>query len=206
MGKIRNWVNGDVLVNAVTGQPFLFWKMEGGKIFSHCGIDSNGRFCMGSDDWTNPKGCRLANELEKKMLAAEMGKYRLRWVPELGYMSILTNSETFTEPLEHYGTFTQIVKCMEECGELIRALGKHLCNEGSYENVVEELADVDIMLSQMRYIFGHTEVDRVRTQKLARLKMRMEEEGCGPTPALPSMGGREERIRSNRSRKERKEQ
>lgn len=180
MGKIKNWANGDVLVNEVTGQPFLFWKMEGGKIYTHCGIDGNGRFCLGCEDWTNPKGCRLANELEKKMLAAEMGKYRLRWVPELGYMSILTNSETFIEPLEHYGKFTQIVKCMEECGELIRALGKHLCNEGSYENVVEELADVDIMLSQMRYIFGHMEVDRVRTQKLARLKMRMEEEEKDP--------------------------
>lgn len=180
MDNKRNWVNGDVLVNAVTGQPFLFWKMEGGKIYTHCGIDSGGRFCLGHEDWCYAKVCRLANLKEKKMLAAEMGKYRLRWVPELGYMSILTNSETFTEPLEHYGKSTQIVKCMEECGELIRALGKHLCNEGSYENVVEELADVDIMLSQMRYIFGHTEVDRVRTQKLARLKRRMEEEEKDP--------------------------
>lgn len=176
MGKIRNWVNGDVLTNALTGQPFLFWKMEGGKIFSHCGIDNEGRFCLGSEDWSNPKTCRLAKELEKKRLRVEMNKRGLVFLPALGYMSILTNDETFTEPLEHYGKFTQIVKCMEECGELIRALGKHLCNEGSYENVVEELADVDIMLSQMRYIFGHAEVDRVRTQKLARLKMRMEEE------------------------------
>lgn len=176
MDKLGNWENGDVLVNELTRQPFLFWKMEGGKIYTHCGIDSNGRFCLGSDDWTNPKGCRLATELEKRMLAAEMGKYRLRWVPELGYMSILTNSETFIEPLEHYGKFTQIVKCMEECGELIRAPGKHLCEERGCENVVEELADVDIMLAQMRYLFGHAEVDRVRAQKLARLKMRMEEE------------------------------
>lgn len=176
MDKLGNWENGDVLVNDVTGQPFLFWKMEEGKIFSHCGIDNEGRFCLGREDWSNPKTCRPATEEEKKMLAAEMGKYRLRWVPELGYMRILTNSETFTEPLEHYGTFTQIVKCMEECGELIRALGKHLCGERCCENVVDELADVDIMLAQMRYLFGHAEVDRVKVQKLARLKMRMEEE------------------------------
>lgn len=169
-------MNGDVLANAVTGQPFLFWKMEEGKIYTHCGIDSDGRFCLGCEDWTNPKGCRLANELEKKMLAAEMGKYRLRWVPELEYMSIITSSETFTEPLEHYGKFTQIVKCMEECGELIRALGKHLCGEENIENVVEELADVEIMLMQMRMVFGRHEVHRVMAQKLARLKMRMEEE------------------------------
>jgi hypothetical protein len=176
MSKIRNWVNGDVLVNTLTGLPFLFWKMEGGKIFSHCGIDNERRFCLGCEDWTNPKACRLATEEEKKRLRAEMEKRGLAFLPALGYMIILTNDETFTEPLEHYGKFTQIVKCMEECGELIRALGKYLCEGRGCENVVEELADVDIMLSQMRYIFGHTEVDRVRTQKLARLKMRMEEE------------------------------
>ena len=176
MDKNRNWVNGDVLANELTGQPFLFWKMEGGKIYTHCGIDYEGRFCLGHEDWCYAKVCRLATELEKRRLKAEIKKRGLVFLPELGYMFMQTNDETFTEPLEHYGKFTQIVKCMEECGELIRALGKHLCNEGSYENVVEELADVDIMLSQMRYIFGHTEIDRVRTQKLARLKMRMEEE------------------------------
>lgn len=175
MDKFGNWENGDVLVNELSKEPFLFWKTDRG-IHTHCGLDSNGRFCLGCEDWTNPKACRLATVEEKKRLMAEMKKRGLVFLPELGYMSILTNDETFTEPLEHYGKFTQIVKCMEECGELIRALSKHLCNEGNYEDVVEELADVDIMLSQMRYIFGHPEVDRVRAQKLARLKMRMEEE------------------------------
>lgn len=165
-----------MLVDELTRQPFLFWKMEGGKIYTHCGIDGNGRFCLGCEDWTNPRGCRLANELEEKRLREEMKERGLLFLSRFGYVDIIHKEAICYTALEHYGKFTQIVKCMEECGELIRALGKYLCEGRGCENVVEELADVDIMLSQMRYIFGHTEVDRVRTQKLARLKMRMEEE------------------------------
>lgn len=176
MGKIRNWENGDVLVNGLTGQPFLFWKMEGGKIFSHCGIDNEGRFRLGCEDWGNPKACRLANELEKKRLRVEMKKRGLVFVSESGYVDIIHEDVICYTALEHYGVHSQIVKCMEECGELIQALAKNMCGEHYAENVAEELADVEIMLMQMRIAFGRSSVDRVRAQKLARLKMRMEEE------------------------------
>lgn len=176
MRKTRNWVNGDVLVDELTRQPFLFWKMEEGKIFSHCGIDSNGRFCMGYEDWTNPRGCRLADELEKKRLEKEMKKRGLLFLSRFGYVDIIHKDAICYTALEHYGPHHQIVKCMEECGELIRALARHLCEENNRENVVEELADVDIMLAQMRYVFGQQDTARARVQKLARLKMRMEEE------------------------------
>ena len=176
MGKIRDWENGVVLVNAVTGQPFLFWKTEGGKIYTHCGIDSNGRFCLGCEDWSNPKTCRLATEGEKNRLRAEMAKRGLLFVPRNGYVDIIHEDAICHTALEHYGTYHQIVKCMEECGELIQALARHLGGEHNEENVVEELADVEIMLMQMRAVFGRHEVHRVMAQKLARLKMRMEEE------------------------------
>lgn len=176
MGKIRNWVNGDVLVDELSKQPFLFWKMEGGKIYTHCGIDSNGRFCLGCEDWTNPKGCRLANEQEKKRLREEMNKRGLVFLPESGCLDIIHKDAICYTALEHYGVHHQIVKCMEECGELIQALAKNMCGEHYAENVVEELADVEIMLRQMRTVFGQQDTARVRVQKLARLKMRMEEE------------------------------
>lgn len=175
MGKIRNWVNGDVLVNAVTGQPFLFWKMEGGKICTHCGIDYEGRFCLGGEDWCYPKACRLANELEKKRLRAEMKKRGLVFVPECGYVDIIHEDVICYTALEHYGAHHQMMKCMEECGELIQALARNMCGEHCAENVVEELADVEIMLMQMRIAFGRQKTHRVMAQKLARLKMRMEE-------------------------------
>ena len=192
MGKIRNWENGDVLVNTLTGQPFLFWKMEGGKIYTHCGIDSDGRFCLEREDWSNAKACRLATLEEKNRLKAEMRKRWLVFLPESGYMDITHENVICNEALEHYGVHHQIVKCMEECGELIQALARNMCGEENIENVVEELADVEVMLMQMRTVFGRHEVHRVMAQKLARLKMRMEEEGCGPTPALPVREGEEE--------------
>ena len=176
MGKIRNWVNGDVLVDELTRQPFLFWKMDGGKIYTHCGIDSDGRFCLEREDWANPKGCRLANEQEKKRLRVEMEKRGLVFLPESGYMDITHENVICCTAIEHYGVHHQIVKCMEECGELIQALARKMCGEENIENVVEELADVEVMLMQMRTVFGRHEVHRVMAQKLARLKMRMEEE------------------------------
>lgn len=173
-------MNGDVLVNAVTGQPFLFWKTEGGKIYTHCGIDSNGRFCLGCEDWANPKGCRLATLEEKNLLKAEMRKRWLVFLPESGYMDITHENAICCTALEHYGVHSQIVKCMEECGELIQALARHLGGEHNEEDVVEELADVEIMLMQMRAVFGRQNAHRMMVQKLARLKMRMEEEEKDP--------------------------
>lgn len=180
MGKIRNWVNGDVLVNELTRQPFLFWKMEGGKIYTHCGIDYEGRFCLGSEDWCYPKVCRLANELEKKRLRVEMKKRGLVFLPESGYLDITHENVICNTALEHYGLHSQMVKCMEECGELIQALARNLSGESNEENVVEELADVEIMLMQMRIVFGRQKTHRVMAQKLARLKMREEEEEEDP--------------------------
>lgn len=49
--------------------------------------------------------------------------------------------------------------------------------------MAEELADVEIMLMQMRLIFGGSvgyDVDRIKAQKLERLKKRMEEEEEDP--------------------------
>ena len=170
-----------MLVDDLTGQPFLFWKMEGGKIFSHCGIDSNGRFCLEREDWTNPKGCRLATLEEKNRLKAEMRKRWLVFLPESGYMDITHENAICCTALEHYGVHHQIVKCMEECGELIQVLARKMCGEENIENVVEELADVEIMLMQMRTVFGRPSAHRAMAQKLARLKMRMEEEDPSPT-------------------------
>lgn len=63
---------------------------------------------------------------------------------------------------------------IEECGELIVALAKYgRDNNGSTVNdIVDELADVQIMINQMKLIFGGVEA-RIKT-KLERLKKRLE--------------------------------
>ena len=90
-----------------------------------------------------------------------------------------TIRQTYEAALEHYGVHSQMVKCMEECGELIQALARNLSGEHNEENVAEELADVEIMIQQMRLIFGGSvgyNVDIIKAQKVARLKKRIEEE------------------------------
>lgn len=56
---------------------------------------------------------------------------------------------------------------IEECSELIKAVCKHL-REGSHEDDIrEETADVQIMLDQLRFMFGST--SQIESAKLERL-------------------------------------
>jgi NTP pyrophosphatase (non-canonical NTP hydrolase) len=60
----------------------------------------------------------------------------------------------------------------EECAELIKAINKlwrFPLNEDVKLNVIEEIADVEIMLEQMRLIFGDESIDEVKVAKTQRL-------------------------------------
>lgn len=82
-----------------------------------------------------------------------------------------------------FGPEKQFNKCMEECAELIQALAKAQGADNSDEynacgnHVREEIADVQIMLEQMRLICGGTE--EWEHVKLKRLKEKMDNRaGC----------------------------
>ena len=85
--------------------------------------------------------------------------------------------------IETYGIEAQAAKACEEFAELIRALARlnisvktnclpDDCNN-AYCNVLEEIADAEIMLTQLRMIFKDGEVDRIRAAKLRRLAVRL---------------------------------
>lgn len=72
---------------------------------------------------------------------------------------------------DHYGKENQMKKCVEECAELIQGLCKK-----DYENVVEEMADVEIMIEQIKYLFLCGEdVAKIKEQKIDRQIKRIEE-------------------------------
>lgn len=76
-----------------------------------------------------------------------------------------------------YGKEAQMIKTMEEMGELTRAIARVLLwGEGKEEiqNLQEEMADVSIMLSQLELMFG--DVTEIEEWKLRRLKERLEED------------------------------
>lgn len=87
----------------------------------------------------------------------------------------------FAAAQERWGVPAQIDITIEEMAELIQALVKHRRNAigcFSLENsahVVEEIADVLVMVSQLRFIFGSDLVDAVVQQKIERLADRLAE-------------------------------
>jgi NTP pyrophosphatase (non-canonical NTP hydrolase) len=75
-----------------------------------------------------------------------------------------------------YGTDEQSRQTIEEMGELIVALNKvhrHYSNE-NIANVIEELADVSLMVDQMIYLYDcENEVKNIKRQKVKRQLERM---------------------------------
>ena len=82
--------------------------------------------------------------------------------------------------IERYGEGAQLVKCCEELGELTQAICKRFDTGAEYsfdvEAVVEEIADVEIMIEQVRMILRvDPEMEqRWRERKFNRLRRRLE--------------------------------
>ena len=72
---------------------------------------------------------------------------------------------------DHYELENQTVKAMEELAELIQALSK-----GERKNILEEMADVCVMLEQLMYFYdiGKAELEAVMNIKMDRQLHRME--------------------------------
>ena len=86
--------------------------------------------------------------------------------------------------IQHYGANSQIDVAVEEMAELIQALikTKRYALDDDFvifrRHVIEEIADVEIMLMQLRIIFSIDESDICKEKdfKLNRLAERVEEE------------------------------
>ena len=84
-----------------------------------------------------------------------------------------TQLEQIKKIANHYGEHRQITKTIEECGELIQALSKHIFNDYS-QHVIEEIADVEIMLQQIKYLMNvGVDVAIVKQNKIERTLKRM---------------------------------
>lgn len=80
----------------------------------------------------------------------------------------------FKKALAHYGPEAQIKMLYEEMAELQLAVCKHGRGADNLDNIAEEIADVGIMLDQMRLLFNVEERSRaIRLEKVARLAERM---------------------------------
>ena len=84
---------------------------------------------------------------------------------------------------DHYGLASQLNILQEELSELIQAVSKY--RRGDHYHILEEIADVEIMLEQVKYLLGNPEIPRVvvdefikitREDKIKRQLNRIQEE------------------------------
>ena len=72
---------------------------------------------------------------------------------------------------DHYGLERQLGKCKEELGELIKAI-----DSLDERAIIEEVADVEIMISQIKYLrdIPDEQVDVIKKYKIQRQLQRIE--------------------------------
>ena len=84
-------------------------------------------------------------------------------------------SEALKEIIEHYGKENQLRMVVGEIGELLTLFGKEAQGRASKEDWVEEIADVEIMLEQLKLI---KDIDTTETKrfKIARTLERFKKD------------------------------
>ena len=94
---------------------------------------------------------------------------------------LITEQKAIEEIAKFYGLKPQLDILQEECAELIQAVSKF--KRGNYDeytipsSLIEELADVEIMLNQIEYLLGddvRKDIGRVKEDKIKRQLKRIE--------------------------------
>lgn len=76
--------------------------------------------------------------------------------------------------VDAYGKEHQLIICMEEMAELTKELTKNLRGHHNLQDISEEVADVEIMLEQVKVLFDLREyVADAKEAKLLRLRKRI---------------------------------
>jgi NTP pyrophosphatase (non-canonical NTP hydrolase) len=87
------------------------------------------------------------------------------------YDVIKHNADLLIEALQKFGITNQKRKADEELNELALEIKRDL--DGRMHNVEEEMADVYIMLAQMRLVYNQATIDGYIEAKLERLKRKI---------------------------------
>lgn len=74
------------------------------------------------------------------------------------------------EKIREYGSDNQLIVAIEELSELQKEITKHIRRKGLRENLIEEFADVQLMLLQIKVLFkiGDNEIENAIRYKMNR--------------------------------------
>ncbi len=83
-------------------------------------------------------------------------------------------NEIFDEAFRQWGEPAQLMMFLEESSELNHAICAYLRGrEGAIDGIIDELADVDIMVCQLKVLFGGNADIGTRRKKMERLAERL---------------------------------
>jgi NTP pyrophosphatase (non-canonical NTP hydrolase) len=87
----------------------------------------------------------------------------------------MADIDVYLEAIKTFGALPQMVIAIEECSELQKEITKIIRKKGDLTNLAEEIADVEIMLEQLKLIFTlHGKVLEPKGEKIERLKQIIE--------------------------------
>ena len=89
----------------------------------------------------------------------------------------IDKKKIMTEAIEKYGQTVQKAVAMEEMGELIMEISKNIRGLPNKSHLCEEIADVSIVLDELKIMFGLSDedIEDEITFKLVRLNNRLKE-------------------------------
>ncbi len=91
-------------------------------------------------------------------------------------MTTIDENKIYKDALEIFGATSQKIMLLEEMSELTKELCKELRDRGNIDNIAEEVADVEIVLAQIKQIYNISEqVEAQKNYKLNRFSQRMAE-------------------------------
>lgn len=89
---------------------------------------------------------------------------------------------TLEAAVNTWGVSTQLDMAVEECAEFVVAVQHHDRDRADADDVLDEVADLRIMVEQLSVVFGEDAVRRRTQQKMDRLRERLADEGVYVNP------------------------
>lgn len=98
----------------------------------------------------------------------------IAWLREEEYCGNINEVEIYKKALEKWGHDLQKVVAIEEMSELTKELSKNMRGKNNRIEIAEEIADVEIMLAQMKILFSIQEgVKKHKQYKIKRLEEKL---------------------------------
>lgn len=99
----------------------------------------------------------------------------VQWMKEAKEYVQINEEAIIKKAIEHNGNTKQKIVAIEELSELQKEICKELRGLGNIDHITEEIADVEIMLKQLKkmYLIDEVKIEEYKVLKLKRLDDRL---------------------------------